>query len=318
MTATTMNSDPTVALLYNDWRGPILADLMIRGGFVPVCMFTDTKQPKDLRKLPEQAFLVSSIEEAMKETNVLITALDSLSGDEDIYLADGGILQVAQGNMYFIDFSKITPNTARELNALSAVHDHHYIEASLLGLLNSELQTKVRLLVAGERADYETVLPVLHSVTHEVSFIGAAGNGVAAKLAWQVSLAGSILGLVEALAFAEATDLDKEIMLDLLTSDNCDVSSTASVYGRQIVDEQFDSGLSAIDFMSDLSLVLEAADESNLTLPGIDTVYRLFELLELVGNEGLGIVGLALDYYDEENSNRFGLDWTQANNLLEE
>jgi 3-hydroxyisobutyrate dehydrogenase len=74
-------------------------------------------------------------------------------------------------------------------------------------------------------------------------------------------------------------------------------------------------------FLADINLALETADETNLPLPGLETVQRLYDLLHLIGNDLLGFQSLALVYYDERSSERFGLDWDlakKAMNVLEQ
>jgi hypothetical protein len=70
-------------------------------------------------------------------------------------------------------------------------------------------------------------------------------------------------------------------------------------------------------FFFDLSGALDAADESNLALPGLETAHQLYDLLVLVGGAKKGIHALALIYYDEERCTRHGLNWELAQQAMD-
>jgi hypothetical protein len=140
---------------------------------------------------------------------------------------------------------------------------------------------------------------------------------MAAKLAWQVALAGSLVGLVEAMAFANQIGVEKTVMLQLLTSSDSPSASIARAFGKAIIEEDFVSGLEVKSYLDDLNIALEAADEISLPLPGLETIQQLFDLLQLIGDDRRGIQSLALAYYDERNAERFGLDWSLAQKAMD-
>ena len=306
-----------LALIYNDWRGPIIADLLAGGGFTPICLDRRVGADSDSVALPMNAVRVSSVSQALKEVTAVLTVLDSQQEDEDIYMAGGGIFEVAKPGGLFIDLSTTTPRLAKELGALAAVHDHAFVEAPLIGTRAELADSRARILAAGEADSLKQALPILGVIAEEVSLTGLSGNGMAAKLAWQVSLASSLVGLVEALAFAAINGLDKLLMLELLTDEAHPAYSLATEFGKAIIDEDFQAGLDVKSFLSDLDIALEAADEADLPLPGLETCQRLFDLLQLIGDDSRGIQSLALNYYDEANSQRFGLNWSLAQKAMD-
>ena len=306
-----------IALIYNDWQGPLIAGLLQNGGFTPVCLDKRRKNETAGESLPPSAIPVTSISQAIKGVVAVLTFLDSQQMDEDIYMASRGIFAAAKPGGLFIDLSTVTPRMARELSALAAVHDHSYVEAPLLGTRQELVDGQAEALIGGEADGIQRALPILGALAGRVTTVGLPGSGMAAKLAWQVSLAGSLVGLVEAIAFATASGLEKEEVMNLLVGANNPANSMARVFGQAIVKEDFSAGQDVKGFLNDLGVALEAADEADLPLPGLETVQQLFDLLQLVGDDRRGIQSLALAYYDEKNSQRFGLDWSLAQKAMD-
>jgi 3-hydroxyisobutyrate dehydrogenase len=307
-----------IALVYNDQRGLALAKLLLESGYKLVCVEAIPGKAILAEAIPEAAILVDTISKATKGSSVIITVLDSLQADEDVYMDSNGLLLVAEPGSLLLDFSVTTPTAAKELHALSAVHDLHYLECTNIGTQKNWSEATLRLLVAGEEADFTKAESVLSALSKDLKYVGNAGNAVTAKLCLMMSLASSLAGLVEAFAFAKANNVDKNTILSLLTSENSAVKSIADAFGGSIITESFKKHLAASSFVSDLELALEAAEEVSLTLPSLETTVRLYGLLQMISDEDLDLTALALDYYDEVDSERLGLDWSQTEDEMED
>jgi 3-hydroxyisobutyrate dehydrogenase len=304
-------------VIYDGRRGPVVASLLLQGGFDAICLDRRSKAEARSDKPPDKAVQVTKVSQALRSAATVITVLDSQQSDEDIYMAGGGIFEVAQAKSLFIDLSSITPRMARELGALAAVHDHHYVDCALLGSLGELSEGRARILAAGEPTSLKRARDVLGALASDIVETGLAGTGVAAKLAWQVAVASSLAGLVEALAFAGLNNVDKGVMLSLLASPPSPSHGVAQAFGQAIIDEDFSAGHEVKGFLADLSIALEAADEGSLPLPALETVQQMYDLLQLIGDDRRGIQSLALAYYDERSSERSGLDWSLAQRAMD-
>ncbi|MDR0459023.1 MAG: NAD(P)-dependent oxidoreductase [Coriobacteriales bacterium] len=306
-----------IALILNDQRGLQAASLLTKGGYQVVCVDNRHQHQAAIHPLPDSVQVVQSVTEALKQAQTVLTILDSQQQDEDIYLAGGGILAAAHSESLFIDFSSISPRMARELNALATVHDHAFVEAGLLGSPDKETGNWPQVLAASEPGILKRARPILAVLATEIIETGLAGTAMTAKLAVQIALAGSLMGLAEALAFANQNSLEKTTLVNLLASDNSPITNIAAAFGPAIIAEDFTSGPPIRNFLDDLSLALESADEASLPLPGLETVQQLYDLLQLIGDDRRGIQSLILAYYDEKNSERFGLNWSLAQKAMD-
>ncbi|MDR1714157.1 MAG: NAD-binding protein, partial [Coriobacteriales bacterium] len=237
---------------------------------------------------------------------------------EDIYFGSGGILEKAAEGSLFIEMTTSSPKLAREMHALAAVHDHGFVEAPLEGdpTVSTTSFEALRLFAAGEPDNLKLAAPVLEAISPNVVQAGLPGLGMAAKAVTQIALAGALLGVVEAVTFALLAGIDKERIVGLL-NDGLTASAVAGYYGQKTIDEEFYFGGDLHSFFCDLTVALDAADELDLALPGLETAHQLYDLLVLVGGGEKGIHALALIYYDEQRCASHGLNWELAQRAMD-
>jgi 3-hydroxyisobutyrate dehydrogenase len=241
-----------------------------------------------------------------------------MQADEDVYMESNGIFRVAKPGSLLLDFSVTTPTAAKELHALSAVHDFHYLECCYTGTQKGWAETAAELLVAGDEASFTKAESVLSALSKDVKYVGSAGSAVTVRLCLMMLLGASIAGLAEALAFAGVNNVDKNTLFELMTSENSPAKSIATAFGSSMISESFNDHLDATSFAAELELALEAAEELDITLPSLETTVRLYGLLRMISNKELDLTALALDYYDDQDSKRFGLDWSQIEDETED
>ncbi|MCL2136169.1 MAG: NAD-binding protein [Coriobacteriia bacterium] len=308
-----------IAIVYNNEQGLAIAGLLQKGGFIPICCDRSIKGNLHVgHKLSiKDPVFVSTIGDALGQTGTVLTVFDNQQDDEDAYMAEGGILEVAEAGSLFVDLSTIGPRSAKDLNALAAVHDHDYVEANIIGAVKPNAKARHRLFVAGEDGSIKKAQPIIDVLSNDTIVTGLPGTANAVRLASTISLAGSLIGLTESLAFASSNGVEKSLMLSLLADSKSPVKGIAGNYGEQIINESFDSDIDVGAFLDELNLALDAAEEAKLPLPALETYQQLFDLLQLIGDDRRGITSIALAYYDEKNSKRFNLDWSLAEKAVD-
>jgi 3-hydroxyisobutyrate dehydrogenase len=271
--------------------------------------------------LPDGARQAKSLARAVKDAETVLTLLGTTQEIEDVYLGTGGIFENAAPSSLFIDLSTSTPRLAKELYALAAVHDHSFVEAPFLedieGFRAGELASdEPRILAAGESDNLERALPLLRILTPHVAEVGLPGSGTALKLASQIALASALMGVVEAVMFATLAGVKGELLLDVINQ-SAAATAVARAFGKKILDEEFYYGCDLRLFFNDLTCALDAADELEIALPGLETAHQLYDLLVLVGGGQKGIHALALIYCDEDQCTRHGLNWELAQRAMD-
>jgi 3-hydroxyisobutyrate dehydrogenase len=327
----------------NDWEALALtfAQRLVDAGYELTCFARGVQWDEGAldAALPSGVQRTQSLAAAVKQAEVVLTLLSSPQEVEDVYLGEGGILEKAAPASQLIDLSTSSPRLTKELNALATVHDHSFIEAPLEGGVIKDADdtdaaddaagngpdsagTRVpetdvlRILAAGEPADLEGALPLLQVLTPQVITVGLPGSAVALKLASQIALANALMGVVEAITFAKVSGVADEHIFGVI-SQSAAASAVTRVLGERVLSEDFSSGPTLRLFFNDLASALEAADELELALPGLETAHQLYDLLVLVGGGQKGIHALALIYYDEVRCAQHGLNWELAQRAMD-
>lgn len=252
--------------------------------------------------------LAATPAEAAAQADVVITVLDLPEEVEELYLAHGGLLAAARPGSYLIDLSTSSPSLARDIAEVAEVSELHAFDAPLLGGIDEVRAGNAGLLCGASEKDVAPVRAVLEAVAPRVGIFGGAGKGQLAKLSCQTAYAGCIVGLVEALSLAKQSGLDLSSMLGALAQGPAS-SLAAQKLGPQILAGNYEAGLPVSQLVKDLCLTLEAAEGSELTLPGVETANQLFGILNEIGGAGKGVQALDLVYADEATCAASGLDW---------
>jgi 3-hydroxyisobutyrate dehydrogenase len=131
--------------------------------------------------------------DAARDAHVIISSLTNEAAIRDVYLGEHGVLQSAAGKL-LIEMSTAGPEVVEELGREAEAQGAHLLEAPVVGSVPAVESGKLLILVAGERADLETALPVIERLG-EVSYVGQRGNAQRLKL-----IANSMLGITSTAA----------------------------------------------------------------------------------------------------------------------
>ncbi|MDR3052246.1 MAG: NAD(P)-dependent oxidoreductase [Coriobacteriales bacterium] len=258
----------------------------------------------------------SSIADALDGRSLVFTLLQTAQDVEDIYLGTDGVLQSSSDNSYFVDLSTSSPRLARELHALAAVHDSYFVDAALEGDSTAVARGEARAFVGGETDILAVVLPLIDELVGSSVTTGLPGTGAAARLATLIAQTGNLLAFVEGLAFAQQAGIENSALLRLL-GEGQSTNAAVELFGAQILAEDYYGGTRIRRYFRDLSTALDAAEELDLTLPGLETAYQLYDLLALVGGNAMGAHALSLIYQNEDYCAKYGLDWELAQRAMD-
>ena len=139
--------------------------------------------------------------------------------------------------------------------------------------------------------------------------MGGAGKGQTAKLCNQVSLASCMIGYADAMALAEQGGLDVEQMLEVVAS-GMGSSRALKELAPKSLEGDFQPGFLAEHFRKDIALALAQSEDLEITLPGAETAFTLYDMLCQIGGARKGTQAISLLYADEATSTAAGLDWS--------
>jgi len=175
----------------------------------------------------------------------------------------------------FVDHTTASAQVARELNALAAERGIAFLDAPVSGGQSGAENGVLTVMVGGEEEPFARAKPLIEAYARAVNHIGGPGAGQLAKMVNQISIAGLLQGLSEAIAFAEAVGLDLDIVMQTISKGAAQSWQMENRW-RTMQEGKFDFGF-AVDWMrKDLGMCLDEAQRNGAKLPVtalVDTYY---------------------------------------------
>ncbi len=253
-----------------------------------------------------------SVAQAVTGADAVLTMVGYPEDVEEVYLASDGVLAHARPGAWLVDLTTSSPELARDIHDAAEVEDVHALDCPVTGGQQGALDGTLTLIVgAAERDLPEELLALLRAFSSKMCFFGHAGAGQTAKLCNQVSLASCMVGYADALSLAEQAGLDPHAVLDLMASGTGGSGASRTLAPKALAGD-YAPGFLAEHLRKDLGLALAHSEEFELTLPGTETAFALFDLLCTVGGSRLGTQALSLLYASEADGAAAGLDWSLA------
>ncbi len=229
----------------------------------------------------------SSPADVATHSDIIVTCVSDTPDVEAVILGENGVIHGVSAGDLVIDCSTISPKVTREIAAKLNEKGAHMLDAPISGGSEGAAKGTLSIMIGGEAAQVERAMPVLQAMGQTITHVGDQGAGQMVKLVNQILVVGNALAMSEALVFAQAGGLDLRKTLDAVKGGAAG-SWMLSNRGPQILERDWRPGFTVNLQQKDLRLVLEAADQLAVPLPGTSLVFNMYRPLE---GQGLGEEG---------------------------
>ena len=223
--------------------------------------------------------------------DAVITMVGYPSDVREVYFGENGIIHHARPGTYVIDMTTSKPALAEEIHSEAKDKGIFALDAPVSGGDVGAQNGKLAIMVGGEADAFQAVLPVFEAMGENIILQGPAGFGQHTKLINQVTIASNMVGVCEAIAYAEHAGMDPSKVLQSITTGAAGSFSLSNLAPRMIKGD-YDPGFYVKHFIKDMKLALEAANEMGMTTPGLELSLSLYERLAENGDEDLGTQAL--------------------------
>jgi 3-hydroxyisobutyrate dehydrogenase len=216
--------------------------------------------------------------------DVVIVCVSDTPDVEEVLLGDAGVIHGARPDSLVVDMSTISPEATRRIAERLHRRGVAMIDAPVSGGSEGAAKGTLSIMVGGAEAEVRRAMPYLEAMGSAITHVGPTGAGQSCKLVNQILVVVTMLGVAEALVFAQAGGLDLERTLQAVGG-GAGGSWMLSNRGGQAIHRDWRPGFTIDLQQKDLRLVLEAADQLGVPVLATGTVFQLYRTLQ---REGLG------------------------------
>ena len=152
--------------------------------------------------------------EAARDSQIVFSIVTDGAVVRALALGENGVIAGLGKDAVYLDMSTIDPCASRAIAAEFAKAGLTMLDAPISGTTLTIGQGKASLMVAGDKAAFERVHPVLLDIGPKVTYIGAQGLAVQLKVALNLTLVIEVIGFCEGVALAEKGGVPREVAVD--------------------------------------------------------------------------------------------------------
>ncbi|MEM1502667.1 NAD(P)-dependent oxidoreductase [Domibacillus sp. 8LH] len=281
----------TVGFIGTGVMGKSMAGHLMKAGY-PVVVYNRTKE-RAQELLDAGAIWKDTPAEVAQTADVIITIVGYPSDVEAVYLEEDGILSNAKPGSYAVDMTTSSPLLAEKLYEEGKKKDIHVLDAPVSGGDVGAKNGTLTIMVGGDQADFDAVKPVLEAMGQNIILQGPAGAGQHTKMCNQIAIASNMMGVAEAIVYAEKAGLDPEQVLGSIGSGAAGSWSLANLAPRMIKGD-FEPGFYIKHFIKDMNIAIESAEAMGMNTPGLTLAKSLYDKLSEQGHDDKGTQAIYL------------------------
>jgi len=230
--------------------------------------------------------------EVASRSEVVFTMLPDAPDVEIVVFGTDGLASSMKEGSILIDMTSNHPScSVRVAEALKA-RGVEMLDAPVSGAPEGAERGSLAIMVGGPKAVFEHCRAILEVLGAKVVHVGEVpGSGCVAKLANQILVGLTFLGVAEALVFGTKAGLDPAALVNVMGAGLARCGAL-EVKAPKILSGDFTPGGKVVSHTKDLRYAMEKALELNVPLPGTALVAQMFSELRASGEGDLDHIAI--------------------------
>ena len=274
--------------------GAPMALNLLKAGYA-LRAYNRSDRPRVQEVVDAGAERVSSPREAAEGADVVISIVTDTPDVEQVILGEEGIIHGIASGATVVDMSTISPRVTREIADRLREREVHMLDAPVSGGDVGARNGTLSIMVGGDAEVFAACRPIFEALGQTINLIGGNGAGQTTKLCNQAAGALNNMAIAEAFMLAAASDLDVEKVFAAISSGAAG-SWLMSNLGPRILKGDFAPGFMIDLLQKDVKLVVQAANDVQLGLPGISLMHQLLNCVQRLGAGEEGIQAVIKAY----------------------
>jgi 3-hydroxyisobutyrate dehydrogenase-like beta-hydroxyacid dehydrogenase len=206
--------------------------------------------------------------DAVRNADLVIYSLSNDEAVEEVVFGANGILSGTKEGQIAMDMSTVLPATSLQEQEAYAKRGVDFLDAPVFGSKQESADAKLWIMVAGNKAIFEKVKPVLAKLGQSVHYFGKNGNAAAMKLVGNLIVALEMEALAEGLVLAQKAGLDLNTVMEVVKV--ADFRSPLLVSnGQNILKRDFSPSFALNLMLKDAGLIEKFAESLKAPVPAL-------------------------------------------------
>ncbi|MBC1462877.1 NAD(P)-dependent oxidoreductase [Listeria welshimeri] len=273
--------------------GSSMASHLLEAGY-DVFIYTRTKSKAE-ELLTKGAKWIDTPQALAKKVDVLISMVGYPKDVEELYLGQNGFLENLSHGAVAIDMTTSSPVLAKKIAEAFREKGIGALDAPVSGGDIGAKNGTLAIMVGGAEDVFLKVKPIFEILGSSVILQGDAGAGQHTKMVNQIAIASNMIGVTEAIIYAEAAGLNPARVLESISGGAAGSWSLSNLIPRVLQDD-FSPGFFIKHFIKDMGIALSEAKQMGLELPGLSLAEKMYQTLADQGLSEEGTQAL-IKYY---------------------
>lgn len=268
--------------------GKSMVKHLLNAGY-KVNIYTRSKEKAD--ELVQLGAKWCTLQEVAKQSQIIFTMVGFPHDVEEVYLGGNGILTNAESGTYVIDMTTSSPTLAVDIYEKAKERGIYSLDAPVSGGDIGARDATLTIMVGGDEKAFCELQSIFQILGKNIVYQGKAGAGQHTKMCNQIAIASGMVGVCEAMAYAEKSGLDPEKVLQSISAGAAGSWSLSNLAPRML-QGNFEPGFYVKHFIKDMKIAIEEAEKMNLEVPGLSQAIQLYEKLAELGEANSGTQAL--------------------------
>ncbi len=286
-----MSDRPRVGWVGTGVMGVSMCGHLLEAGY-QVTVTTRTKS-KAADLLERGAAWADTPAEVAAASDIACAIVGFPSDVEEVFLGEAGLVAGASEGDVLVDMTTSPPAMALAIHEAAAGIGADSVDAPVSGGDVGARNGTLSIMIGGSDAAVARARPLFETMGSTIVHQGGPGAGQHTKAVNQILIASGMIGVAEALLYAQEAGLDLPTVLESVGGGAAGSWSLAN-YGPRMLGGDFEPGFFVDHFVKDMGIALAEAKGMNLPVPGTALAHELYVSLQAMGLGQKGTQSLVL------------------------
>ena len=273
---TTTTNLPTLGFIGIGVMGKSMVSHLLKGGYQVNIYNRTAAKAEEL--IDKGAIWQGSPAEVAAVADITITIVGYPKDVEAVYFGEKGIIRNSRRGSTLIDMTTSSPELAGNIYAACREAGLAALDAPVSGGDVGAKNGTLSIMIGGDVEVYQRVKPIFELMGENIVYQGSAGAGQHCKMANQMAIASTMMGVCEAIRYAEKAGLDPTTVLKSIAAGAAGSWSLSNLAPRMIRGD-FEPGFYVKHFIKDMAIALASCENLGLDARGLALAKSMYEEL---------------------------------------